>query len=437
MNLLFPKRFSQTLARSLNVRAREWQVTLAAFMLAFILMASYFVLRPIRDAMASDWSDAEVSMLWNLQFFISAGIVSLYAWVISKVRFKWVVPLVYSSFALSFVVFYVLTHQVNSLIWVEKAFYIWVSAFSLFNLSVFWSFMSDTFSNEQGKRLFALIAMGASAGAIVGPLVPLTLAENIGLHNLMLLAAVGLLLAIPLILYITRQKSKRLNNKDIKTDIQPLNRNWSSGIQALFKNPYLMGIAAFILLYVFLGAFIYFQQKNILAAYTRPERAEILAIIDWVVNSLTFIMALFFTSRILKKCGMGLTLALLPIFLTIGMIALAFAPMVMIVLLIQIFRRVGNYAITRPARELLFTQVTKDERFKSKPVIDVVVYRGGDAVSGSLFALLSEGIGMGLLFLSLIGAGISATWSICAMWLGKVYNKKSSLKSAESVRNST
>lgn len=424
MKSFYTKGLSQTMARTLNVRANEWQATLAAFMLAFILMASYFVLRPIRDAMASDWSDAEVSMLWNLQFFISAGIVSLYAWVISRVRFKWVVPLVYSCFALSFVIFYTLTFQVNSLIWVEKAFYIWVSAFSLFNLSVFWSFMTDTFSNDQGKRLFALIAMGASAGAIVGPLIPLTLADDIGLHNLMLLAAIGLLLAIPLILYITHQKSAGLQNQHIKADVQPLNRNWWSGVQALFKNPYLMGIAAFILLYVFLGAFIYFQQKNILAAYTRPERAEILAIIDWVVNSLTFIMALFFTSRILKKCGMGITLALLPIFLTAGMIALAFAPMVIILLLIQIFRRVGNYAITRPARELLFTQVTKDERFKSKPVIDVVVYRGGDAVSGSLFAVLSEGIGIGLLLLSLIGAGISSLWAFIAMWLGKQYNNK-------------
>ncbi len=424
MNLFSTKTITQTLGRTLNIRSGEWHVTIAAFMLAFVLMASYFILRPIRDAMASDWSDAEVSMLWNLQFFISAGIVSVYAWLISKVRFKWVVPLVYCCFALSFITFYLMTFQSNALIWVEKAFYIWVSAFSLFNLSVFWTFMTDTFSKEQGERLFSLIALGASTGAIVGPMIPLLLAGDIGLHNLMLLAAVGLFLTIPLILYISQNKSSNKQNQQIKTQIQPLKPHWWSGIQSLFKKPYLMGIAIFILLYVFLGAFIYFQQKNILAAYSRPERAEILATIDWVVNSLTFIMALFFASRILKKCGMGITLALLPIILTIGMITLAFAPVVMLVLVIQIVRRVGNYAITRPARELLFTQVTRDERFKSKPVIDVAVYRGGDAVSGSLFAFLSEGIGIGLLGLSLIGASISALWAMVAVWLGKLYKRK-------------
>lgn len=424
MSLNYFKGIQHTLARALNLRANEWQATTAAFVLAFILMASYFVLRPIRDAMASDWSDAEVSMLWNLQFFISAAIVSLYAWVISKVCFKWVVPLVYSCFALSFVAFYLLTYKNSSLLWVEQAFYVWVSAFSLFNLSVFWSFMSDTFSHEQGKRLFALIAMGASAGAIVGPLIPLFLADDLGLHNLMLIAAIGLLLAIPLILFISKKQASKSQILNSKTTPQTLSDQWWTGLHALLKNPYLMGIAVFILLYVFLGAFIYFQQKNILAIYSRPERAEILATIDWVVNSLTFIMALFFTSRILNQWGMGITLALLPLFLTVGMIALAFAPMVMVLLLIQIIRRVGNYAITRPARELLFTQVTKDERFKAKPVIDVVVYRGGDAVSGNLFAVLSEGLGIGLLLLSLIGAAIASLWSVTALWLGKQYKDK-------------
>lgn len=428
MKLSYISGLPQILARAFNVRANEWQATAAAFMLAFILMASYFILRPIRDAMASDWSDAEVSMLWNLQFFISVGIVSLYAWVISRMHFKWVVPLVYSCFALSFVTFYLLTFQSTALSWVEKAFYVWVSAFSLFNLSVFWSFMSDTFNHEQGKRLFALIAMGASTGAIVGPLIALTLADDLGLHNLMLLAAIGLMLAIPLIFFITRHKSTTLQNQHLNTNTKPLNGQWWSGFHSLIKNPYLMGIAVFILLYVFLGAFIYFQQKNILAVYSRPERAEILATIDWVVNSLTFVMALFFTSRLLNKCGMGVTLALLPLFLAFGMIALAFAPMVMILLLIQIIRRVVNYAITRPTRELLFTQVSQDERFKSKPVIDVVVYRGGDAVGGSFFAVLSEGIGIGLLVLSLIGAAISALWSVTAIWLGRQYNKKTKAK---------
>jgi AAA family ATP:ADP antiporter len=149
--------------------------------MVFVLMAYYFVLRPVRDAMASDWSDSQVSFLWNLQFFVSIAIVSLYGLLVSRVCFKTVVPLVYSIFAASFVGFFFITPLLANPRLVEKAFYVWVSAFSLFHLSAFWSLMSDTFSKEQGKRLFAIIAAGGSAGALVGPLIPALFAEQLGL----------------------------------------------------------------------------------------------------------------------------------------------------------------------------------------------------------------------------------------------------------------
>ena len=420
------KKFSW--AKLLNIRPNEFKATLAAFVLVFILMASYFVLRPVRDAMASDWSDVEVSMLWNLQFFISLAIVSLYGLLISKMRFKRVVPWVYGCFALSFMAFFVATQFLTEVRLAEKAFYVWVSAFSLFNLSVFWSFMADTFSKEQGKRLFAVISMGASLGAIVGPSIPVLFAEQLGLNVLMLIASVGLLLSIPLILYIYRLKTQELENHDVHFDQQALNKHWWSGFGSLIRNPYLLGIAAFILLYVFIGSFVYFQQKNILAEFSRAERAEILGGIDWIVNVLTFLLAFFVTGRLLQKCGMALTLSLLPVLLIAGMLVLAFAPVVLVLLAIQISRRVGNYAVTRPAREMLFTQVSTDERFKSKPVIDVVVYRGGDAVSGSLFAVLSEGVGLGLAMISLIGAGIASVWAWLAIQLGRRYEDQGELK---------
>jgi AAA family ATP:ADP antiporter len=175
------------------------------------------------------------------------------------------------------------------------------------------------------------------------------------------------------------------------------------------------------LLYVFIGSFVYFEQKNLLAEYSRPERAKILASIDWVVNSLTFVMAFFVTSRIVTKLGMPITLALMRILLVVGMLALALAPLIVIVMAVQVTRRAGNYAVTRPAREMLFSQVTQEQRFKSKPVIDIVVYRGGDAVSGTLFAFLFEGLGLGLALIALIGAGISTLWSAVAIFLGRRY----------------
>lgn len=409
-----------------QIEPNELRATLASFIMVFILMASYFILRPVRDSLASDWSDLEVSYLWNLQFFVSITIVGLYSFVISKIKFKHVVPLVYCGFSFSFLLFYIITQNLPDPVFVEKAFYIWVSAFSLFNLSVFWSFMSDTFNKQQSKRLFSIIGAGASFGAIIGPIIPALFAEQLGIANLMLLAASGLLLVIPLVLYIYHLKIKQLGNKDLSVDLsqQKLGGAWWSGFKSVISNPYLVGIGLFILFYVFIGSFVYFEQKNLLAQYTRTQRIEILGSIDWIVNFLTFFMAFFITGRIVTKFGMPITLALMPVLLVIGMLILAFAPVVVVLLGIQVVRRVGNYAVTRPAREMLFTQVTTDERYKAKPVIDIVVYRGGDAISGSLFAGLSEGIGLGLSAISLVGAGIAALWTWLAIKLGNMYNQK-------------
>ncbi|MBV1911646.1 MAG: hypothetical protein KUG78_20305 [Kangiellaceae bacterium] len=409
-----------------QVKPNELKATSASFLMVFVLMAAYFILRPVRDAMASDWSDSEVSALWNLQFFISAGIVSIYGLAISKIRFKYIVPLVYSFFSFSFVAFYFLLPLLNDPTLAEKSFYVWVSAFSLFHLSVFWSFMADTFSPEQSKRLFSVVAAGASAGAIAGPSVPALFGQQLGQDNLMLIAACCLILVVPISIYIYRLKVTELKNHNVKADLSSaaLGGAWWSGFRSVLSSPKLLGISAFLLLYVFIGSFVYFEQKNLLAEFSRPERAQILGGIDWIVNTVTFVMAFFLTGRIVKKFGVGISLALMPVLLVFGMTILAFAPMIVVILGIQVARRAGNYALTKPAREMLFTQVTPDERFKAKPVIDIVVYRGGDAVSGSLFALLTEGVGLGLMAVSLIGAFIASIWTAVALYLGREYEKE-------------
>lgn len=417
-----------------TIKPNEVKSTLVAFCMVLVLMASYFVLRPVRDAMASDWSDTEVSFLWNLQFFVSIGIVALYGSLVSHIRFRLVVPLVYTVFACSFIAFFLITPLFAEPTVIEKAFYIWVSAFSLFHVSVFWSLMSDTFSKEQGKRLFAIIASGASAGAMIGPLIPALFADQLGLDSLMLVAASGLCMVVPLVLYLSYLKNHELNaNTDSdspQTSVESappsfqLGGNWWRGFSEFAKSPYLLYIGSFILLYVFIGSFVYFEQKNLLAEFSRPERAKILATIDWIVNTLTFVLAFFVTSRLVTKLGMPATLALIPVLLIVGMLALAFAPLVIVVMAIQVSRRAGNYAVTRPAREMLFSQVTQEQRFKSKPVIDIVVYRGGDAISGSLFAFLSEGLGLGLALIAIIGAMISSLWASVAIALGRRYERE-------------
>jgi AAA family ATP:ADP antiporter len=413
-----------TIAQVTLMKPAEQRSAFMAFAMVFLLMAVYFVLRPVRDAMASDWTDSEVSLLWNIQFFISTGIVMLYCWCISRVSFKRVVPMVYGLFALSFLGFYLITQSMSAPTLVEKTFYLWVTAFSLLNLSVFWSFMSNTFSVSQGKRLFPFIGAGASAGAIAGPAIPALFAESLGVDNLMLLAALGLMAVIPMV-YALSHSGRPGQSAILKPEDQEqtsLRENWWTGFVAVLNNRYLLLIAVFILLYVLLNGFVYFQQKNVLAEFSRADRTRILGGIDWLVNVLTFVFAFVLTGRMVRRLGMGLTLASVPLLMVTGLLVLAFVPTVVVLLAIQVSKRVGNYAITRPGREMLFTRVTQDERFKAKPVIDVVVYRGGDALSASLFALLTDGLGLGLLGMSLIGSLVAAAWAVAGLYLGRRFN---------------
>lgn len=423
MNQPVPGIIAKFVKGASDIEPQEIKTTLVAFAFVFILMASYYILRPVRDAMASDWTDTEVSFLWNINFFISAGIVAVYGFAISKIKFKWVVPIVYMCFAASFIAFYLGAAALEDRTLIEKTFYVWVSVFSLFHVSIFWSFMADTFTKEQAKRVFAAIGAGASAGAILGPAIPALFAEQLGTQNLMLIASCGLLLVVPLVFYIYHLKETELGNADVAADLSAakMGGHWWKGFQAFFTNPYLMGIGVFILLYVFIGSFVYFEQKNLLAEYSRAERTEILGGIDWLVNVLTFGLAFFATGRIVKKFGMAFTLALLPLLVFAGLLILAFAPVITILLALQVARRSGNYAVTRPAREMLFTHVTQEERFKAKPVVDIVVYRGGDAISGSAFALLTDGIGLGLAAVAIVGAGIAAVWGWVGILLGRKF----------------
>jgi len=417
-------------AKSLSeIESNELKATLVSTLFVFVLMSSYYILRPVRDAMASDWTDSEVSFLWNINFFVSAGIVAVYGYAVSHIRLRNVVPAMYGFFAVTFIAFYFGISLVTDRILVDKLFYLWVSVFALFHVSVFWSFMADTFNPGQAKRLFAIIGAGASAGALVGPTISALFAGVLGTDTLMLIASTSLLLVIPLVFYVYHLKRTELGNATLEADSRKMaiGGNWWQGFQSFVSNPYLLGIAAFILLYVFIGSFVWFVQKNLLTEFTRPERTQILASIDLMANVLTFGMAFFITGRIVGKVGMPVALALMPVLVCVGLLILAFAPILTVLIALQVFRRGGNYGLTRPAREMLYTKVTQEERFKAKPVIDIVVYRGGDAVSGTLFSYLTDGVGLGLAAVAGVGTGIAAVWAAAGMWLGKRFDNKKGL----------
>ncbi len=414
------------LQRVADIESNEVNATVSSFFFVFILMAAYYILRPVRDAMASDWSDSEVSQLWTLNFFISTGLVALYGFVVSKIKFGHLVPTIYVFFAASFVLFYVSIFSFPDRTLVDKSFYVWLSVFSMFHLSVFWSYMSDLFNKGQAKRLFAIIAAGASAGALTGPLIPTLFVRITGTDNLILIASVMLLIPIPIILYLTKLKITDLHNEDVHADLSAIKigGNPFAGFKSFVTDPYLLAIGAFILLYTMISSFVYFEQKNLLTAYDRETRTQILGSIDWIVSVLTFGIAFFATSRIVKKLGMGLTLALLPFLICVGILILAFAPIITVLLALQVVRRAGNYAVTRPAREMLFTEVDKETRFKAKPVIDVVVYRGGDTITAWFFTGLTEGLGLGFATVGIIGAGIASVWAGIGIFMGKLYDKR-------------
>ena len=408
-----------------KVQKQEVKAVILSFLFVVVLMSAYYILRPVRDAMASDWTDAEVSWLWTLNFFISTAIVALYGVMVSKFRFRLLVQTMYGIFAISFIIFYALGSVFEDRTVIDKSFYVWVSVFSLFHISVFWTFMSELFSKEQSGRLFGIIAVGASVGGLIGPSITAFFSVSLGTDNLMLVASIMLLIPIPIIFYLQSLKSKELNNEvlDIPISNQSIGGNSLAGFKMFFSNPYLLSIGLFIFLYTGISSFVYFELKNLLSDFSRSERSVIWAQMDLAVNILAISTGLFATGRIVTKFGMAATIAMIPIIICIGLLVLAISPLLGVVMILQIIRRAGNYAVTRPAREMLFTLVNQETRFKAKPVIDIVAYRGGDMLTAWLFTGLTQGLGLGLAAVAAVGAGIASLWALVGIYLGKWFER--------------
>ncbi|HJP37986.1 MAG: MFS transporter [Gammaproteobacteria bacterium] len=438
--------FARIMKTASKINPNELRTVLFSFLFVFTIMAAYYILRPVRDAMASDWTRTEISQLWNINFFLCLAVVAIYGFFVTRVKFKYLVPGMYTFFTGSFILFYVLTSgsqdsvlldlsidwslgplgiNYELLLTVDKAFYLWVSVFSLYHLSVFWTFMADLYTKEQSNRLFAFIAAGSSLGALVGPSIPAFFAESLG-TELMLIAALMLVVPIVLSFYLERLKVTDLHNESVHVDLSKaqIGGNPLAGFKMFFTNPYLLGIGAFLLFYTALGSFVYFAQTDVLRPFEEAVRAKYLARVDLIVNILTFALGMFATGRIVTRFGMSITLALVPVIIVAGMAILAFAPIMIVALTLQVVRRAGNYGITRPAREMLFTALDRETRFKAKPVIDVALYRGGDAVWGNVYAYLSDGMGLGLAAMATIGASLAGIWALVGGWLGGMFNRQ-------------
>jgi ATP:ADP antiporter, AAA family len=407
-----------------NIERNELPAVLLSFLFVFVLMTAYSILKPVRDALGGDFGNVGLSVAWTANFVLSVVAVSAYGALLSFVRFRIAVPAVYAFFALTFLALYVATTQLESPVLINQGFYVWVSVFSLFHLSVFWSFMADLFDKTRAPRLFGFIAAGTSAGALAGPAITSLLVDVIGAKTLILVSSGLLLIPIPIILVLERLRTSSLHTQHQQTDLSKqiaMGRNPFAGFSMFLTSRYLLMIGVFIVLYVTINTFVYFELQHLTGDYGLNTRTKIWAFIEIGTNVLTLLTAVFLTSRIVLKLGMRAALAMMPALVAAGVLVLLASPTLLVLAVFQVLRRVGNYAITRPSREMLFTIIGREARFKAKPVIDIVLYRGGDMLTAWMFTLLSTTLGIGLSGIAVVISVVAALWALVALYLGKAY----------------
>jgi len=426
--------FLRWLERLVNVEPNEVRGLLWAFAYFFSLLCSYYIIRPIRDEMGIAGGVENLQWLFTGTFLVMVAVVPVFGWVTSRFPRRQFLPYVYYFFITNLLVFFILLTSGVTHAYAARTFYIWVSVFNLFVVSVFWSFMADIFTNDQAKRLFAFIAAGGTTGALAGPLLTTTLVGILGPINLLLFSAVLLGCAVLCIQRLSDwqahqvQSAPGASKAQHKTGADEEDRGlrggiWA-GIQMVLRSPYLLGICVLVLLYTTLSTFLYFQQAQIIRDSFRDSstRTAVFAGMDLAVNALTIICQVFLTGRIVHTVGIAWTLAVIPLITVAGFLCLALAPVLIVLVSLQVVRRAGNYALMRPAREMLFVVVNREEKYKAKNFIDTAVYRAGDVASAWVYTGL-KGLGLSLAAIALMAVPLAGIWGWVAFTLGRKQEK--------------
>jgi ATP:ADP antiporter, AAA family len=423
-----PALIDRALGRLVALRGDERRALLWSFGYFFALLAGYYVLRPLRDEMGIAGGVKNLHWLFTATFFVMLAAVPIFGAVVARLPRQRFIPLVYHFFVLNIAIFWVLLTMKVETQTVARVFFVWISVFNLFAVSVFWSFMADLFTAEQGKRLFGFIAAGGSAGALTGPLVTVWLAGTIGPVNLLIVAALLLECAVICAHKLERALAGKAGEGPTRAFAQtPLGGNPFAGFALLVRSPYLLGIATWVLCLSIAGTFLYFQQANIVAAASDDPavRTRMFASIDLAAGVLTLLVQVLVTGKLMMRFGAGPAVAFLPVVFAIGFAALAAAPVLVLVVMFQGLQRTANFAISNPAREVLFTAAEREEKYKAKYLIDGVVFRGGDALSGWLFNAL-RALGLELAAISLVAIPIAVVWAAVALALGRAHERKTS-----------
>ena len=413
--------FHAFLGRLTQARPGEAAVLGWAWLYIFSVLSSYYIMRPIRDQMGV------AGGVNNLQWLFTGTLIGMlvlnipYAFLVKTLPRTRFITVTYRFFAANILLFAIALHfaDAEQTIWIGRAFFIWISIFNLFVVSVFWALIVDTFNSEQGKRLFGFIAAGATIGAITGSSITATLARHVPTPFLLVGAIVLLEVAVFSVRHLSRL-SEALNARPKEAASQPIGGGVLAGITHPFKSAYLANVSLFILLFAITATFLYFQQASLVRDdfHDRGAQTAFFAQIDLAVNVITLIVQLFFTGRIVGMLGVGLTLAILPALTLLGFGALTALPAVSTLVVFQVLRRSTDYAIARPTREVLYTVVPREDRYKAKSFIDTVVYRGGDQVGAWAYALIAM-TGFGSTLMATIAIGLAAVWLINGLWLGR------------------
>lgn len=413
------------LERIVGVEPAELKAVLSSFAYFFFLMASYFILRPLRDTMGTVYGVAHLQELFTGTFVLSFVAAPIFAGFASRIRLATFLPWVYWFIAITMVIFYVLFLRITNDRWVAAAFYVWLSTFNLITISVFWSLMADIFSTVQAKRLFGVIAAGGTLGTIMAPAFVTLFVKTVGPNNLLLISATGFVLCALLVRVLEAEKQKlmaKTREAQATTLTHRLGGNPFDGFALLFRSRYLLMIALFLLLMTWISTVIYFQLGDLISKdfSSRAARTQAYATIDLATNSIAILIQLFGTGRFVQRFGVTAGLMLNPVIMVVAFLAVAFSPVLLVLGGMQVVRRFCEYAIAKPSRDMLFTIVDQQAKYKAKNVIETVVYRFGDLTSAWLSAAI---LPFGVTGLAIFGIAIAVLWFPVAYLLGQQYSK--------------
>jgi AAA family ATP:ADP antiporter len=388
------------------------------------------MVRSLRDEMAVQYGADRLQHLFTATFVVMVALIPAFGWVASRLPVQQLLPSVYAAVIAVLLLFWAILASGTATVVIAPYFYVFVSVFNLFVVSVFWSFMADIWNTEAARRLFGVISAGGSLGAIAGPAAARLLVTWFGTEALVLASAATLAIALVCIGALLRLTGRRgLLSRDDAAAPRP--SLWIGAVR-LARSPYLLGIAVFLLGYTLLSTLLYFLQVILVgeAISDSIERTRLFATVDMAVNALTLVLQFFFTGPLLSRIGVTAMLVALPLLSVIGFAALGAWPLLAVLLVVGVVRRAGEFAISKPTRETLFTVVDHDDKYQAKNVIDTVVHRGGDAASG-WFAAGLKAAGLGVAGMAWVGVPIAVIWLLVAWALGREHERRRTALSAQ------